>query len=380
MISIALGDILRKATSDVLLEPNARYRQVTVKLWGKGVVQRDEVLGSDIGSERRRQVHRDQLIFSKIDARNGAVGIVPESLDGAVVSNDFPVFDIDTDKCLPSFMDWLVRTPQFVELCRRGSEGTTNRKRLREERLMSFVIRLPSTNEQQATVARLQRLRASVAAAHKLGGQLRSEEHLLLLGAYNEIAASSPRANLGSVATLTKRPVTVDPTADYIEIGIRSFGRGTFHKAPTTGLALSDKKLFRISKGDLLFNIVFAWEGAVAIAQSQDDGLVGSHRFLTFVPNGSVRARFLRFHFLTPDGLASVRKASPGGAGRNRTLSRRGAEQLGVVVPDERRQVWFEMLMDRVEGLSRLGYKAASDADAVIASFASRCLERCFSA
>ena len=41
--------------------------------------------------------------MSKIDARNGAYGIVPAELEGAIVTNDFPVFDVDTKKIIPHF-------------------------------------------------------------------------------------------------------------------------------------------------------------------------------------------------------------------------------------------------------------------------------------
>ncbi|HSH81748.1 MAG TPA: hypothetical protein VLA19_24745 [Herpetosiphonaceae bacterium] len=84
---VPLGEILAKAEEWIDVIPEHLYRQVTVRLWGKGVVQRDEVSGAAIGTTRRRAVRSQQFILSRIDARNGAFGIVPESLDGAVVSN-----------------------------------------------------------------------------------------------------------------------------------------------------------------------------------------------------------------------------------------------------------------------------------------------------
>ena len=69
-----------------------------------------------------------------------------------------------------------------------------------------------------------------------------------------------PRRPMGEVAPLVRRPVPVDPEGIYREIGIRSFARGVFHKTPTTGLEIGQKRVFAIEQGDLLFNIVFAWE------------------------------------------------------------------------------------------------------------------------
>ena len=69
---------------------------------------------------------------------------------------------------------------------------------------------------------------------------------------------------MAEVAPLVRRPVEIDLDAAYPELGVRSFGRGTFHKPELPGVEVGNKKLFRICAGDLVFNIVFAWEGAVA--------------------------------------------------------------------------------------------------------------------
>jgi type I restriction enzyme S subunit len=82
--------------------------------------------------------------------------------------------------------------------------------------------------------------------------------------------------SMARVAPLVRRPVEIHPEARYPEIGIRSFGRGTFHKADVEGAAVGTKRLFEVHAGDLLFNIVFAWEGAVAVAQPSDHGRFGS--------------------------------------------------------------------------------------------------------
>ena len=43
------------------------------------------------------------------------------------------------------------------------------------------------------------------------------------------------------------------------EMGIRSFGNGTFPKPRLTGAQLGKKRVYWIHTGDLVFNNVFAW-------------------------------------------------------------------------------------------------------------------------
>jgi type I restriction enzyme, S subunit len=82
---------------------------------------------------RRFVANAGQFITSRIDARNGAMGLVPKSLDGALVTNDFPLFDLNTERLEPRFLGWLCRAADFIELCRPASEGTANRVRLKEQ-------------------------------------------------------------------------------------------------------------------------------------------------------------------------------------------------------------------------------------------------------
>lgn len=78
------------------------------------------------------------LILCASNARNGAIGLVPPELDGAIVSNDFPSFEFrDPSLCDAAFMGWLVRSAPFVDLCKAASEGTTNRVRIKEERFLA---------------------------------------------------------------------------------------------------------------------------------------------------------------------------------------------------------------------------------------------------
>jgi type I restriction enzyme S subunit len=138
-----------------------------------------------------------------------------------------------------------------------------------------------------------------------------------------------PRLTMAEIAPLVRRPIQVDAEMTYREIGIRSFGKGVFHKSPTTDLEIGEKRVFVIKPGDLLFNIVFAWEGAVAVATAAEEGTIGSHRFLTCVPNAEIAdPYFLFWWFSRGEGREQLLRASPGGAGRNRTL---GIDKLAAI-------------------------------------------------
>lgn len=147
---------------------------------------------------------------------------------------------------------------------------------------------------------------------------------------------------VGDVLALQRRAVTVDPGTEYREIGIRSFGKGIFHKGPVTGFDLGNKRVFRIESGDLVISNVFAWEGGIALATEQEAGMIGSHRFMTFVArDGRIDPSWARWFFLSEPGLELIRKASPGSAGRNKTLAIERFQNLEIPLPpiDDQRRV-----------------------------------------
>lgn len=146
-----IGSFLKKSKDQIEIQDDAEYKQVTVKINNGGVIARNDgqlKRGSEIGTKRQTVVHAGQFIVSKIDARNGAFGVIPDDLEGAIVTNDFPVFDVDSSKILPQFMVLISTTPQFVEFARKCSSGTTNRKRIDINMFLMQSIPLPKVQEQ----------------------------------------------------------------------------------------------------------------------------------------------------------------------------------------------------------------------------------------
>jgi type I restriction enzyme S subunit len=368
-----LGEILCRSTATGEIQPDESYKEITVKLWGKGVVLRGVISGSEFNGSRRFLAREGQLILSRIDARNGAIGIVPKSLDGSLVSSDFPLFALDKNRALPGYFEWLSKTSRFIELCQRASEGTTNRVRLQEDRFLNLQIPIPPLPEQGRIVARIEELAAKIRDVRSLREQQHWEVRQLLLSAFWKVSRTAPRMPMGDIAPLVRRSVDVDVVASYPELGIRSFGNGTFHKPPLSGSEVGTKRIFKIEPDDLVFSNVFAWEGAIAVAEKEDAGRFGSHRFITCVPKKQyATSNFLCFYFLTEEGLELIRAASPGGAGRNRTLGLESLANITVPVPSLDAQAWFDLLQSRMTKMRKIQVAAAIEINALLPSILDR--------
>ena len=150
---IRIGDVLCRSALPVTIEDNILYTQVTLKTNGGGAVLRDKKLGKDIGTKKQYLAKEGQFIMSKIDARNGAFGIITKELKGAVVTGDFPLFDVDANKINPTYLYLLSSTQPFVQYAQSCSRGTTNRQRIDIDAFLSLQIPLPSLDEQNNIVA-----------------------------------------------------------------------------------------------------------------------------------------------------------------------------------------------------------------------------------
>ena len=129
-------------------------------------------------------------------------------------------------------------------------------------------------------------------------------------------------------------PVNVESNKEYVQIGIRSHGKGLFYKEPVLGKALGNKQVFWIQPNCFILNVVFAWEQAITKTTENELGMIGSHRFPMYRPkNDLVDIDYLINYFLTKRGTDILEAASPGGAGRNRTLGQERFLKSKITLP-----------------------------------------------
>jgi len=142
------------------------------------------------------------------------------------------------------------------------------------------------------------------------------------------------KSKIGDITHKYVNPVDVNADFYYQEIGIRSHGKGIFHKEPILGKELGNKRVFRIKENAFIVNIVFAWEQAIGKTTEKEIGMIASHRFPMYLPKENrISIDFLLHFFLTRKGKSLLELASPGGAGRNKTLGQKEFENLVLSIP-----------------------------------------------
>lgn len=305
-----------------------------------------------------------------IIGRKGSIGAVNYSsepswpIDTAYFIDEFP------KTVLPRWLFHFLCTLPLSHIKQDGPKAGIRRKDL-----YAIQIPVPSLPEQQRFIEYIESFSSRAQELRDLNAALVQDSMRLLRSEYTRIVQDVPMRSFGEVAKLIRRRVVTTPDGLYPELGIRSFGKGTFHKPSLSGKQLGNKRVFLIKTGDLVFMNVFAWEGAIALAKPEDDGRVGSHRFMAYeVDAAQATAEFLCYHYLTESGMERIRSASPGSAGRNRTLGITKLQAIRVPVPPIESQRRFSKLYAICSRLQEI----QSTIDADLAAFAPAVLAKAF--
>ena len=165
---VSIGTFLMRNKTAIDVKNNVIYKRVTIKTNGGGVCLRDQKSGKDIGTKKQFVVKEGQFIVSKIDARNGAFGVVPPEANNAIITGNFWTFDVNTNIIIPQYLALLTATQEFMFFAEKASNGTTNRHYLQEPLFLSQQIPLPSLEEQNKIIAAYN---ATIAQADNLSQQ-----------------------------------------------------------------------------------------------------------------------------------------------------------------------------------------------------------------
>lgn len=350
---LRLSEVAPLVRRVVPVDPDATYTELGVRSFNKGTFHRRTLKGAEFTWQELYLVRKNDLVFSNVMAWEGAVALAGANDDGCIGNHRMLTCACDETRINPAFLAHYFKTPEGMTKLVGASTGTVARNRtLTASALGRMTVPVPPLAVQDRIVQHLELLAEK---AHEIEVQLdaveRDAEHLRALR-FRDAIAHAPLRPMAEAAPLVRREQSIDFNSSYPELGIRSFGKGTFHKPPLKGSEVGTKRLYRIDPGDLLFSNVFAWEGAIAIAQSADAGRFGSHRFITCQPEPALTtAEFLRYYFLTDAGMLKIGEASPGGAGRNRTLGLEKLMALEVPLPPFPAQQSFNQLQAQIVAL-----------------------------
>ena len=149
---------------------------------------------------------------------------------------------------------------------------------------------------------------------------------------FPEYTDSWKEKKLGDIVSENLHPVPM-PCSDYVRVGLYCHAKGTFHELVPIDKALDVDTMYVVPKNNLIVNITFAWEHAIAITTADDEGKLVSHRFPTYSFNENEYHGFYKYAILKNRFRYELGVASPGGAGRNRVLNKKAFLEIPMLTP-----------------------------------------------
>jgi len=382
-----LGTVLKRIQESVAIDPHRTYKQVTVRLFHKGVVLRGEKPGSAIRTTRQWLVRRGQVLLSRIDARNGAIGIVPPELEDAVVTNDFWAFDVNPDLAIPQFLDAYFGTPEFVDACNAASEGTTNRVRLQPERFLRVDVPLPPIAEQRRVVSHIEEVAAKVREAVALRKETGEAADSLLGAEIERLFTLGPgkgwnRGCLGDFV-LNDCYGTSEKTNDdasgtpILRMGNIQNGRLDTRNLKYLRIRDRDREKWILRKGDILVNRTNSAElvGKCAVFDLDDEYGFASYIIRLRLDTTRALPRLVAAYINSPVGRAYMfneRKQMTGQANVNSKKLKALPIALPLLPEQHRILAYLDELQAKVDDLKKLQSETAGELDALMPSILSK--------
>ncbi|MCC6282423.1 MAG: restriction endonuclease subunit S, partial [Saprospiraceae bacterium] len=145
-----IKDVVSHKKEFITIDDNLKYKRCRVQLRGQGIVLRDEVFGENIKTKRQQICQAKDFLVAEIDAKFGGYGIVPNELDGAVVSSHYFLFKIDKTRLLPEYLSIFLKLDVFASQIK--ATGSTNYAAIRPQHVLNYKIALPIIEVQQKLV------------------------------------------------------------------------------------------------------------------------------------------------------------------------------------------------------------------------------------
>ena len=138
-----LSELLTQYYIPEKIEHPEKESYITLSSYGKGIKKRIIGEGKTPVPFTGTRLKKGQFVSSRLHAKEGAFALVPEELENCVVSRDFPVFTINTEKINPHYLLSAVLQESFYQQFLNDSFGSTTKRRIKEDVFLEYQIPLP---------------------------------------------------------------------------------------------------------------------------------------------------------------------------------------------------------------------------------------------
>lgn len=264
--------MLRRVERKTLVAEDKTYKTVGVRWYGKGAFVRDELLGIDIKRKEQWIVRTGDAVYNKLFAWKGAFAIADAGVDGHIVSDKFPTYEIDRSLVEPAYLGYYFQTSRLAGQALRLSKGAAaiSKLTLNPPQFWDLTIPLPSVDEQHAVIDRIDRLFSRLNQVTELRSEVQKETSALVTAAIADSIGGLPAMGQLADVLLTKPRNGWSPRCDNAEGGVPVLALSA-----VTGFAYREAEFKRTSEATVEEAHYWLRPGDLLITRSNTPDLVG---------------------------------------------------------------------------------------------------------
>ncbi|MGI8584166.1 MAG: restriction endonuclease subunit S [Chitinophagaceae bacterium] len=224
-----LSDVLTQYRIKTFINDKERYRQVTIT--NDGTVRlRGEKTGKSIGRKRQFTVdlkqHPNTIIFIRQTIKDGGIGLASKDINGCVVTENFPMFDINKSKVLPEFLFFYFRCALFKQELNKITARGTAQKAIHEDLFINLSIPLPILSIQQSIVNKLTALKSKLELIQKLKLEQQRDFIALQNCIFNELLEQKNKIPIGEILIEGGKVCKIKNTEFYKQVTVSMEHKG----------------------------------------------------------------------------------------------------------------------------------------------------------
>lgn len=285
---------------------------------------------------------RGQVLFGKRRAYQRKVAIA--EFDG-VCSSDIYVFESKAPTVLlPELVPFILQSEGFYEYAVKTSAGSLS-PRTNWTHLANYEFPLLPVDEQRRIADLLwaaEDYKQQLESLYRLAEQLLYTLRLTLV----KPGYAGDSQLIGDIAKLAIERVRVSPSEGYPTIGIYSFGRGILSRGVRPGFETKYNYLHRVRAEQIVLSKLKAWEGAIAVAESEHDLSFVSPEYPTFELNRKfITPDYMKLICESPWFWRNISGLSQGTAERRARINPKDFLKVPIFVPPLQEQ---EQIVERI--------------------------------
>lgn len=382
---VPLASAIQYRKEFIQIDDLENYKRCRVQLHAQGIVLRDTVAGVEIKTKKQQVCRAGEFLVAEIDAKVGGFGIVPDDLEGAIVSSHYFLFHIDDEVLNRRFLDFFIRTPAFREQV--AAQGSTNYAAIRPNDVLAYKLPLPPLPEQRRIVARIETLSTKIEEACGLRLQTVKETEIFLSRA-NAQTLDSPKWEFKRLGTVLAEPPRngLSPQRETVSNGRPMLRINAVSSASSRFVDLTAHKTVEVSE-DVALPFVLRHDDVFIVRYNGDINRVakaaifkGERNTEAVYPDKLIRLRtdqkkmlpdFLVFALGSRRVRVQIEELGKTTAGQ---IGVSGADAKAFVIPvppvEEQRRIveYLDGLQAKVDDLKKLQSETTAELDALLPS------------